>query len=184
MKQALTVLISITGVTLVHTAVVAIGTPKAIAQEADNCFMVNSSGKVINLTQLCGGTPRGALKPSGVFQAKIKRREGGTPVIDVTFNGGQKFEMLLDTGATQTTITPKMANALGLVPNGVERAHVANGDVVEFPTGRVSSIEIDGAVLKDPMVSVGAVPLLGQNFFGGYDVTIKRDVVEFHVQES
>ena len=184
MRQFLKVLISITGVTLVHTAAIAIDIPKVIAQEADNCFMVNSSGKVINLTQLCGGTSRGALKPSGVFQAKIKRRVGGTPVIDVTFNGGQKFEMLLDTGATQTTITPKMANALGLVPDGVEKAHVASGDVVEFPTGHVNSIEIDGAVLKDPVVSVGAVPLLGQNFFGGYDVIIRRDVVEFHVQQS
>ncbi len=176
MKQFMAVLISITGVTLVHTA--------AIAQEADTCFMVNSSGKVINLTQLCGGTSGRTLKPSGVFQAKIKRRVGGTPVIDVTFNGGQKFEMLLDTGATQTTITPKMADALGLVPDGVEKAHVASGDVVEFPTGHVNSIEIDGAVLKDPVVSVGAVPLLGQNFFGGYDVIIRRDVVEFRVQQG
>ena len=41
-------------------------------------------------------------KPSAnqkVFQAKIKRRAGGTPVIDVVFNGNKTFEMIVDTGA-------------------------------------------------------------------------------------
>ena len=32
---------------------------------------------------------------SGVFQAKIKRRKANIPVIEVTFNGKQKFEMIL-----------------------------------------------------------------------------------------
>lgn len=174
MKQFLTVLISITVVALVDTTV--------NAQDAGGCFMVNSSGKVVNLTSLCAGTSRGASTSPRVFQAKIKRRQGGTPVIDVTFNGKQKFEMLLDTGATQTMITPLMANVLRVVLVGTEKAQIASGEVVEFSRGRVASIGVSGAVINDAIVSIGPVPLLGQNFFGGYDVIIRRDMVEFHIQ--
>lgn len=182
MNQFLKVLISITGVALVHSPAITYGTPAANPQETEGCFMVNSSGKVVNLTSLCGGTSKEASALPRVFQAKIKRRQGGTPVIEVTFNGKQKFEMLLDTGATQTTITPLMANALGVVPVGTQIAHVASGEVIKFPMGRVASIDVGGAAINDAMVLIAPVPLLGQNFFGGYDVTIKRDVVEFHLQ--
>lgn len=149
--------------------------------------MVNSSGEVVNLANLCGNPPSRvparevSPNPRG-FQTKIKRRQAGTPVIDVTFNGKQKFEMLLDTGATQTTITPAMANALKIVPVGTAIAHIASGQVVQFPIGRVDSIGVDGAIIGNSMVLIGAFPLLGQNFFGKYDITIKRDVVEFHPQ--
>lgn len=144
--------------------------------------MVTSSGKVVNLASFCESTSPETSTNLRVFQTKIKRREGGTPVIDVTFNGKRKFEMLLDTGASQTTITPQMANALGVVPVGTEKASVASGEIVEFPVGRVASMGVNGAVIEDAMVSIAPIPLLGQNFFSGYDVIIKRDVVEFHAQ--
>ena len=175
-KQFSTLLIFVTGFTLIPTTV--------LAQETDGCYMVNSSGGVINLASLCGVTFKQILTKPGVFQTKIKRRDGNIPVIDVTFNGKQRFEMLLDTGATQTTITPEMATAIGVVPNGVEKASVASGDIVNFPTGRVTSIEVGGATIQDATVSIGPTGLLGQNFFGGYDLTIKRDVVEFHLQQG
>lgn len=183
--KLLNILIWMTPVALVHSGTINYAT-SALAQDADNCFMVNSSGEVVNLTQLCGVPDSPALfsaeSSPRVFQAKIKRRQAGTPVIDVTFNGKQKFEMLLDTGATQTTITPAMASALKVVPVGTALAHIANGEAVQFPIGRVNSIGVGGAVINDSTVLIGAVPLLGQNFFGGYDITIKRNVVEFHVQ--
>jgi len=181
-QNGLTVLVWITGVALVSSDAINSGTPAAIAQDAEGCFMVNSSGEVVNLTSLCGVPSREVFTKPKVFQAKIKRRQAGTPVIDVTFNGKQKFEMLLDTGASQTTITPEMANALKVVPVGTAIAHIASGEVVQFPMGRVDSIGVGGAVIDESMVLIGAVPLLGQNFFGGYDITIKRDVVEFHAQ--
>lgn len=170
MKRFLTVLISIAGFALIPTS--------TLAQDQSVCFMRDSSGRVVDLSGLCGGS---STKPR-VFQAKIKRRAGGTPVIDVVFNGQQKFEMILDTGASQTTITPAMATALRLVPEGVERARVASGEIVEFPTARVASIGVGGAVVNNTLVSVGPVPLLGQNFFGDYDVIIKQSIVEFHAR--
>ncbi len=154
----------------------------ANAQEVESCYMINSTGAVVNLSQLCKNYQHLPPTTRQVFTAKIKRRYGGTPVIDVTFNNKQKFEMILDTGATQTTITEAMANHLGLVPVGSQIVQVASGEAVSLPIGRIESIEVGGAILRDTQVLVAPLPLLGQNFFSRYDLTIKQDVVEFHTR--
>ena len=58
------------------------------------------------------------------------------------------------------------------------------GDVIETPVGRVNSIKVGNATVNNANVFIGASPLLGQNFFGGYDVIIRKDVIEFHAQDS
>ncbi|MEG3841254.1 retropepsin-like aspartic protease [Microcoleus sp. herbarium14] len=126
--------------------------------------------------------------PSGnqkVFQAKIKRRAGGTPVIDVVFNGNKTFEMIVDTGASGTLITQRMATALSVKTVGIARAGIADGSVVEFPIGRVQSMGVGGALIKNVEVAIAKqmeIGLLGHDFFGNYDVKIKKDVVEFYVR--
>ncbi|MEG3928743.1 retropepsin-like aspartic protease [Microcoleus sp. D3_18a_C4] len=127
-------------------------------------------------------------KPPGnpqVFQAKIKRRAGGTPVIDVVFNGNKTFEMILDTGASGTLISQRMATALGVRPVRTIRAGIADGSVVEFPIGVVRSIRVGGAAIQNVEVAIAKqmpIGLLGHDFFGNYDVKIKKDVVEFYVR--
>jgi len=121
---------------------------------------------------------------SGVFQAAIKARHGGTPVVDVTFNGSTQFEMIVDTGASGTVITQQMAAVLGVVPIGKTTANTASDRHVEFSIGNVDSIEVGGAVVNNVAVAIAPTAnldlgLLGQDFFSNYDVTIKRDVVEF-----
>jgi predicted aspartyl protease len=124
-------------------------------------------------------------KPKGevVFTANIKRRVGGTPVIEVTFNGNQTFDMIVDTGASGTVITQKMAQAMRVVTVGKAKANTASAKLVEFPIGYVDSMEVDGAKVNRVPVAIAGLELetglLGHDFFGNYDVTIKRDVVEF-----
>ena len=120
-----------------------------------------------------------------VFQAKIKRRAGGTPVIDVVFNGNKTFEMIVDTGASGTLISQQMATALGVRPVRTVRAGIADGSVVEFPIGVVRSIRVGGAAIQNVEVAIAKqmpIGLLGHDFFGNYDVKIKKDVVEFYVR--
>lgn len=119
-----------------------------------------------------------------VFQALIKSRTGGTPVVDVNFNGVRQFEMIVDTGASGTVITQQMASALGVVSVGKARANTASDRNVEFEIGYIDSIEVGGAVIKHVPVAIAPsaaldIGLLGQDFFSNYDVTIKRDIVEF-----
>ena len=179
----LTTVISLSSSILVGTVA---NSSRAVAQEIEGCFMRSSSGRTLNLSQsVCGFLPEGATPAtsakSGVFQAKITRRKANIPVIEVTFNGKQKFEMMLDSGASGTVITPAMAKALGVAEQGTVEAQTPNG-VATFPVGRVTSMEAGGLAINNLVVAISPsldIGLLGQDFFGNKDITIKRDVIEF-----
>ncbi|MDM3859660.1 MAG: retropepsin-like aspartic protease [Aphanizomenon gracile PMC644.10] len=121
-----------------------------------------------------------------VFIAPIKRRLGGTPIIEVTLNGTQRFEMIVDTGASGTVITQKIAAALGVVTVGKAKANTASAKAVEFPIGYLDSMEAGGMTVNKVPVAIAGTELetglLGHDFFGNYDLTIKRNVVEFRPQ--
>ncbi|TVP65509.1 MAG: hypothetical protein EA343_03475 [Nodularia sp. (in: Bacteria)] len=133
-------------------------------------------------------SPISALRApeKAVFTAPIKRRMGGTPIVEVTFNNQQKFDMIVDTGASGTVITQEMANALGVVPVGTAKASTASERTVEFPIGYVDSMAVAGVKVNRVAVAIAGeqldTGLLGHDFFGNYDVTIRRDVVEFSPQ--
>ena len=119
-----------------------------------------------------------------VFRATITHRIGGTPIINVAFNNTHQFEMIVDTGASQTVITQKMAAVLGVVPVATAKANTASDSNVRFSIGYVRSMQVSGAVIKDVPVAIAPsaeleAGLLGHDFFENYDVTFKRDVVEF-----
>ena len=156
-----------------------ISSDTAKADNEDICFMVTSSGKSISLGSLCGVTPVN----TGFFRVPIKRRSGRTPVIDVTFNGSQSFEMIVDTGASSTLITQTMANLLDLTPSGIVNASIADGSQIEFQTSKIRSITAGGVVAKDVEVAIAPkakIGLLGHDFFGNYDVIILKNIIEFH----
>jgi aspartyl protease family protein len=166
---------------------------KGASAQGDNCYMVTSSGRVVSLSKLCGGgkSPKGSLVPgvapsnaaSSVFQAKIKYRLGKTPVIDVTFNNNQTFEMVVDTGADGTLITRDMAKVMKLPITGVSQFEMADGRVVAMPLARVQSMSVNGAEVKNIEVAIADktnIGLLGHDFFDNYDVKIKQNVVEFY----
>ncbi|MBD2777299.1 retropepsin-like aspartic protease family protein [Iningainema tapete] len=121
-----------------------------------------------------------------VFTVPIKRRVGGTPIIEVTFNGIERFEMIVDTGASGTVITQEMASILAVTPVGKAKANTASSKAVEFQIGYVNSVEVGGLTVNQLAVAIAGAELdtglLGHDFFGKYDITIKRDVVEFRPQ--
>jgi predicted aspartyl protease len=123
------------------------------------------------------------LHQQEVYTVPIKRRIGGTPIIEVTFNGNRQFEMIVDTGASGTVITQSMANALEVVPIGKAKANTASSKAVEFPIGYVDSMAVAGVTVDKVAVAIAGseleTGLLGHDFFGDYELTIKRNVVEF-----
>jgi predicted aspartyl protease len=156
--------------------------------ESDTCYLVTSSGQRLPLGQLCGDQPPSTLiqKPnaqSKVIRVKIKRRISSTPVIEVMFNRDRAFEMIVDTGASASLITQPMATALGIQPTRTIQAGIANGETVHFPVGQVRSMSVGNLSVNNVEVAIAGqmdVGLLGHDFFGNYDIKIKRDVVEFY----
>ncbi|MDJ0535729.1 MAG: retropepsin-like aspartic protease [Xenococcaceae cyanobacterium MO_207.B15] len=166
------------------------------AQQESGCFMLDSNGNPRDLGHLCGESnfksrtqsitnPRQVAPNNSepdVFVVPIKRREGGTPVIDVKFNDRYLFEMLVDTGATWTVITSQMAKTLKVKPQQSLTFQTPSSSSVEFDIAQVPSVETGGMVSEDLYIAIAPsleIGLLGQNFYQMYDITIKYGVIEF-----
>lgn len=119
-----------------------------------------------------------ASAPKGTYRALIKYRQSRIPVIDVMFNGKRQYEMMVDTGASGTMITPDMAEELQAKFIGTTTAMTPAGPT-EVEVGLIQSIQVGNHVIRNVPVLVGPVNLLGQDFFDKCDIAIKRDVVEF-----
>ena len=146
----------------------------------------NDAPEPVDPTSRSSSQPSIAASNTGTFRAPIISRAGGTPVVNVNFNGGQNFPMIVDTGASGTVITPAMAAALGVEPVGQTQVSTASARNVTFDLGYVQSMEVGGAVARNVLVAVSSpsleLGLLGHDFFGDYDVTIRQDHVEFSVR--
>jgi predicted aspartyl protease len=117
------------------------------------------------------------------FSVPIVRRAGNTPVVNVRFNDSQTFEMIVDTGASGTLITHSMADALGVVSVAETSVDTASARDVKVPLGYVGSMNVGGATAQHVLVAIAgselSLGLLGHDFFGNYDVTIRESRVEF-----
>jgi clan AA aspartic protease (TIGR02281 family) len=150
------------------------------------CFMVTSSGRQLNLGSLCGEENVAApqLGKDGVIHIKIKKRYASTPVVDVSFNG-KTFEMIFDTGASSTLITQSMANALRIQPTGYREVVIADGSTLKLPVTAIKKVSAGGLTNRNMEVTVADkadIGLLGHDFFGNYDIKIKRNEIELHPQ--
>lgn len=154
----------------------------AKSQTSGNCFMQGQDGELLNLSNICGNNNSRVRKNPKNFKVKIKRRLAGVPVIDVIFNQQKTYEMLLDTGASSTVLTVQMAKELGLKREGYTMVQTPSHNAVAFGITTLNSIKVGTAELKKIQVAVSPtlpMGLLGQDFFGQYDITIKQDVIEF-----
>lgn len=117
----------------------------------------------------------------GSYRARIKYRQSRIPVIDVLFNGtngSRQFEMMVDTGASGTMITPDMATELGAKIVGSTTGMTPAGQT-EFAVGMIKSIRVGTRVIRNVPVTIGPVRLLGHDFFGSCDLSIKQETIEF-----
>jgi predicted aspartyl protease len=124
------------------------------------------------------GEPPTPAMGTRAFQAPIKYRRDRIPVIDVRFNGGYTFEMMVDTGASGTMITPAMASRLQFQPAGSASIMTPAGPS-STTYGFINSIQVGGHSVYNVPVTLGPVALLGHDFFGECELAFRRNVVEF-----
>ena len=167
----------------------------SFAQNSHECFMLDANGNPMDLGHLCGSSqnrantstirtrkPKVSNTSADFFVVPIKRRIGGTPIINVKFNDKYVFEMLFDTGATMTVITKSMVDKLQLKSTGSLPFQTASNNMIFFDTAVVDSVSSGDLVTNQLNVAVAPtldIGLLGQNFYGMYDITIKYGTIEF-----
>ncbi|MBI5240292.1 MAG: retroviral-like aspartic protease family protein [Elusimicrobia bacterium] len=107
-------------------------------------------------------------------EASAARRLGEHLVVDVLFNGAVRAPMLVDTGASQTMISPKVADAAGLTGGETVETTVADGRRVQGRLIVVDSLAVGASrVEKTPVVVLaapgpGAEGLLGMSFLKNF----------------
>lgn len=113
--------------------------------------------------------------------------EGRRMSVPVIFgNRGHEIEvdMMLDTGATYTTLSHAMLARLGASPTDADpviRLHTANGEreaqVVLLDSVWLGDLELSGVAIAtcDDCASVDTAGLLGLNVAGGYNLAIDAD---------
>lgn len=181
MKRIIGTSIALTGIVL--------GLSLVPTQAQQSCFLEGANGQNIDLGHLCGNGDSNTSQPTaspqvGVFTVPIKRRHSGIPVVDVTFNGQHTFEMLFDTGASGITVSTDMAKTMGLKSEAQGLSQTAGG-VVSIGLSTVSSVQAGELTSSDLQVAINPslpIGLLGQSFYGHYDVVIKQDTIELHTR--
>lgn len=92
--------------------------------------------------------------------------------IGVPGGQGRDYKALIDTGATNSCITKKVADDLGLVQSGLTDNHTAGGIVEKSKTYVVDAI-IKGGIIKFEKWAVVEVQLTA----GKYDMLIGMDII-------
>jgi hypothetical protein len=122
--------------------------------------------------------PAAAAAPAGV--ARIPFVPGQPIMVNARINGGGTTQLMLDTGAQGTVISPTALAALGVsyrnAVRGAIKGVTGNADVLAV---RIESIEVDGArfgplmvVSHDAGLGAGRDGLLGRDFLDNFILTI------------
>lgn len=137
--------------------------------------LASAQQKANGVTSLTPNQPV-AADDGRVASIPIVERWGGTPVVNVKMtgqNGSKTFNMLFDTGATGTLITPQMAQELGVVVVDQATVTIADGSQVTLPIGYLDAIEVGGLKKEVMLVAIGGdVGLLGQDVYGEYGISL------------
>lgn len=115
--------------------------------------------------------PRGAMiVPVNLFRGSI--------IVPVTFNRSLTANLLLDTGASMTTISTRIAKGLALYTTAAGR-FVGIGGVVTTPIARVDYIKVGEAEIGGMAVSIHDFSrspnyegLLGMDFLGRFQLAV------------
>jgi hypothetical protein len=123
-------------------------------------------------------SPSGSAAPAGV--ARIPFIPGQPIMVNARINGGGTTQLVLDTGAQGTVISPTALAALGVSYRNALRGSIrgVTGDANVLAV-RIESIEVDGArfgplmvVSHDAGLGAGRDGLLGRDFLDNFIVTI------------
>lgn len=117
---------------------------------------------------------------------------GSVLVVMATLNDSKQARLIVDTGASQTIISRRLATELGLASTAYATRvllHTASGSV-QVDAVILDAIRIGGAELRNSQVLIHDLPdlpftvdgLLGLSFLGAYQITLDSSRGELHLK--
>jgi len=156
-----------------------------MAQEFGFCRFVVAAILVTALQ--CAITSAGSTNP-------IKVRDNGRLLVSVALNGNEGYTFLLDTGATTTVISEKLATKIGITGTGTTRVHTFAG-VVSLAVGRVDQLQIGIHKGEGQQVLIGDLErlfgldveiegILGQDVLSTFNFILDRRRRKLEIEDS
>jgi gag-polyprotein putative aspartyl protease len=103
------------------------------------------------LSSVVPSTPTGGSGPNTITVPVVMN--GSSVIVPVTFNGALRANLALDTGATITVVSRRIANNLALSTLGISKVGTVAG-VIAVPLARLGSLKVGDAQVHDLVVSV------------------------------
>ncbi|HMX93119.1 MAG TPA: retropepsin-like aspartic protease [Nitrospira sp.] len=146
-----------------------------------------------NAPQHVGKTPSSPLLLDYSHATAVPvERSGSVLVVMATLNDSKQARLIVDTGASQTIISRRLATELGLASTAYATRvllHTASGSV-QVDAVILNAIRIGGAELRNSQVLIHDLPdlpftvdgLLGLSFLGAYQITLDSSRGELHLK--
>ncbi len=103
------------------------------------------------------------------------------------FINGVKTTVLVDTGATDVSISRKFADRIGIQSNAAIRTQTANGEAVAYMT-RLESVKLGGIGANDVAATIvadlGEDMLLGMSFLNRMDVRLYKGIMTIRAADN
>jgi aspartyl protease family protein len=123
--------------------------------------------------------PNTAEKLSNGAEVRLERDLSGHYRAEAFING-VKTNVLVDTGATDVSISRKFAEQLGIQSIATTRTQTANGETVAYMT-RLKSVKLGGIEANDVAATIvndlGEDMLLGMSFLNRMDVRLYKGIM-------
>jgi len=124
----------------------------------------------------------------------IKVRDNGRLLAPVALNGNEGYTFLLDTGATTTVISERLAAKIGITATGTARVHTFAG-VVSLTVGRVDRLQIGIHDVEGQQVLIGDLKrlfgldaeiegILGQDVLSTFNFILDRRRRKLEIEDN
>ena len=128
------------------------------------------------LSSVVPSSPSGDSVPTTITVPVVMN--GASVVVPVMFNGALKANLALDTGATITVVSRRIASNLALTALGASKVGTVGG-VITVPLARLGSLKVGAAEVHDLVVSIHDFStdpriegLLGMDFLKHFHVSL------------
>ncbi len=140
-----------------------------------------------------GGQPPGQLAVPSTGTVVPIQLVNNLILVPATLNRTESATLLLDTGATQSLLTPAMATRLGLtLPSDAprHRIHLLGGQTLEVPFATLGALQVGEAVVENLAVGIHPIQsgpllvdgLLGGDFLGRFRMTVDRTAKQLQLE--
>lgn len=131
----------------------------------------------------------GAESGSGEVNIKLER-EGNSLLVPVSFGAGNEYLMILDTGASVSMISNRIAEKIKARQTGMLRISTANG-LVQVAQVEVPEISLRQFTVRNLRITVNdmhggsrAQGLLGLDFFNHFRIQLDSETGQLHLERK